>query len=529
MAKKATTRKKKAAKGVTSGAPSAAAPAGLKVPAAGVRVRMYRQGFGDCFLLSFGRGSQKPWHMLIDCGLLTGAPSPDRMRAAVQQIRDETGGALDVVVCTHEHVDHLSGFLHARETWSKMSIGDLWFAWTEDPGNATANHLREERERRKQGLRATTKKLGVLGAGAMGAAAQVEAALTFFGATGSTSDTAAALEFVRDRFGKRPTYLTPGQIQAPPGLPGVRFYVLGPPTVEALLKKSDPSSKAPEVYHAAGAMTADSAFFAAAAGAGGDVSKDEQCTRADRSSPFEAVFRIAVRGVEKGARRATDEERYLHNLYYARSRRESDVIYLGGRPVRRSKWDAQQDWRRIDTDWLGVAGALAMKLDEDTNNTSLVLAIEFTRSEQVLLFPGDAQVGNWLSWDLCEFSVKDADGKSRRVTAADLLGRTVLYKVGHHSSHNATLKEKGLERMTSERLAAMIPVDEATAKKQGKNGWSMPFPPLLRALNETTAGRVLRADAGEPSGTGKNSADRNWFAKASKVTDLFVDMVIEDS
>jgi hypothetical protein len=34
-----------------------------------------------------------------------------------------------------------------------------------------------------------------------------------------------------------------------------------------------------------------------------------------------------------------------------------------------------------------------------------------------------------------------------KVKAEDLLERTVLYKVGHHASHNATLRQKGLELM----------------------------------------------------------------------------------
>ena len=33
-----------------------------------------------------------------------------------------------------------------------------------------------------------------------------------------------------------------------------------------------------------------------------------------------------------------------------------------------------------------------------TNNTSLVLAIERIADGKVLLFPADAQEGNWLSW-----------------------------------------------------------------------------------------------------------------------------------
>src|SRR5215469_4195984 len=41
-----------------------AAPATTKV-----RVRMYRQGLGDCFLLTFGLGGDEK-HILIDCGTL---------------------------------------------------------------------------------------------------------------------------------------------------------------------------------------------------------------------------------------------------------------------------------------------------------------------------------------------------------------------------------------------------------------------------------------------------------------------------
>ena len=36
-----------------------------------VRIRMYRQGLGDCFLLTF-YGDGGPHHILIDCGVLSG-------------------------------------------------------------------------------------------------------------------------------------------------------------------------------------------------------------------------------------------------------------------------------------------------------------------------------------------------------------------------------------------------------------------------------------------------------------------------
>ena len=104
------------------------------------------------------------------------------------------------------------------------------------------------------------------------------------------------------------------------------------------------------------------------------------------------------------------------------------------------------------------------------------------------------QVGNWESWHVGK------NGKERRwtvggrkVTTEQLLNRTVLYKVGHHGSHNATLREKGLEMMTDPRLAAMVPVDEYIAHE--KKHWTrMPFAPLMHRLRELAKAGVLQAD-----------------------------------
>ena len=50
------------------------APSVSQIPdGARVRIRMYRQGLGDCFLLTFW-GDSQPRHILIDCGVLTGTP-----------------------------------------------------------------------------------------------------------------------------------------------------------------------------------------------------------------------------------------------------------------------------------------------------------------------------------------------------------------------------------------------------------------------------------------------------------------------
>ncbi len=70
-----------------------------------------------------------------------------------------------------------------------------------------------------------------------------------------------------------------------------------------------------------------------------------------------------------------------------------------------------QSWRRIDGDWLGASREFAIKLDNATNNTSLVLAFEIDGG-RTLIFAADAQVGSWLSWADLDWTV---DG--RNVTA----------------------------------------------------------------------------------------------------------------
>ena len=163
--------------------------------------------------------------------------------------------------------------------------------------------------------------------------------------------------------------------------------------------------------------------------------------------------------------------------------------------------EASQAWRTIDTDWLRAFGQLALDLDSDTNNTSLVLAFEFVDTREVLLFVGDAQVGNWQSWAKVKYNVP---GTSKPMAAHDLLARTVFYKVGHHCSHNATLKKGGLELMQDEDLVAFIPLDKTTAKAQGKKdengvpkGWDMPAGPLFKALKKRAGERVVISDVKE--------------------------------
>jgi beta-lactamase superfamily II metal-dependent hydrolase len=161
-----------------------------------------------------------------------------------------------------------------------------------------------------------------------------------------------------------------------------------------------------------------------------------------------------------------------------------------------------ESWRQIDGAWLTEAADLALQLDSATNNTSLVIAIELEDGD-VLLFAGDAQVGNWLSWQKLKWTVE-----GREVSGPSLLRKTIFYKVGHHGSRNATLRQLGLEQMDRLKVAA-IPVNEEMAKKKG---WGhMPSKPLVSALNQKTNGFVLRSDADAPATALNTTSDKLFF------------------
>jgi hypothetical protein len=149
-----------------------------------------------------------------------------------------------------------------------------------------------------------------------------------------------------------------------------------------------------------------------------------------------------------------------------------------------------ESYRAIEDDWLASAGTLALQLDANTNNTSLVLAFEFIDTGEVFLFPGDAQVGNWLSWDKYTWKIQQPGGASEEVTAQELLARTRFYKVGHHGSHNATPKSV-IERLPKN-VAVLVPT-------QGDKPFpTIPEPKLLAALEARSGDRVVRSDGTGP-------------------------------
>ncbi len=540
----------------------------LIAPPGGVTVRMYRQGLGDCFLLAFGgqvdsKHQPRQHYVLIDCGVHSRQDDgPPRLRQVMEDIEQATGGEIDVVVATHEHADHLSGmadtqgpFVQKNATGKpRLRITEFWVGWTEQVGNPQADRLRRKRgatraaldkamaklqaaaeKAQAQALKQNAKKkaakkknapdeppephevlrglldfermpgssdLGMQGKGQQLAAGHVNGKLS-----DKASSNAVALELLKTN-SKRVRYCNPGEVRTLPGNDQVRVYVLGPPRDEDLLSrdlelgaKHDPDRPDRETYLSGGRL--EQTFLSSPALHTDDDQGDAPQLPLDARYPFDADKRQRVfdRPSDRPSKK-TQEARYWEPQRSAATQQFYQEQYLG----------SANDWQRIDGDWMGVAEQLALNLDSDTNNTSLVLAFECGAQGKgrVLLFVGDAQVGNWLSWRTVDWKgVKPAPGEN---LGDELMKRTVLYKVGHHGSHNATIKQDpdhkseehpqgapcGLELMPTD-LVAMIPVDQTAARKKMPIPWHMPHPPLYRRLLEKADGRVLRSDGQAPT------------------------------
>ena len=426
---------------------------------------MYRQGLGDCFLISLLQPPTQDFHLMIDCGVILGTKDAGaKLQAVIADIIRTTDGKVDVLAVTHEHYDHVAGFVLADDLFAapgdradpkKLAVEEVWFAWTEDPKDKLAQKLRKSRADKIAALSAMVQRMD--GIGATGRLPEAVDSLRFFGIGSDgkkVGDTAQAMINAKG-FASKVSYRTPGEKIDLPKAPAVTFYVLGPPKDEKSLKKTDSTT---EVYHLG--LESLSTAVMAAAGFDPDGSGND---------PYPPFDRAYARQLDRIRRGEGDDQGavFIRDMYIgpAKPTPETDV-----------------SWRQIEDDWLGGAETLGLALDSATNNTSLVLAIEVKASKQVLLFPADAQVGNWLSWQNVEWD---------HVTTEDLLKRTVFYKVGHHGSHNATLKQHGLEMMTNLGVA-FIPVDHemAVLKRWGK----MPLEGLVAALKEHCGDMVIRVD-----------------------------------
>jgi len=469
-----------------------------------VNVRMYRlHELGDCFLLTFESGA-KSCRMLIDCGSFrNGGDSIARLQQIAEQLRKDVGAGerLDVVVGTHQHNDHLSGFVHCEKEFRGIGVDQVWLSWLDDPKDAKAQSIGKAHDNLKLQLAAARDELSAVWKGRSATHPRAARALEvlndmlgFYGAHAAAGGPpelpARGVRILKTLGSKKPLYLRPGRTLDLPALPAgtVRVHVLGPPRKEALLNRKDPKK--------------GESYDHALAGAGLLASRVLEASKA------------------KSRTASPEEDDYPFNQVYKRRRTSERSPELAKMLLAyRKRTDA---WRTIDDDWLETAGALALFLDEFTNNSSLVLAIELVESGKVLLFAADAQTGNWSSW-------KDVVWEQPGVKTDDLLSRTVFYKVGHHASHNATLVE-AFEKVNHPDLVAVIPVHKKDPNITKTNGWKMPATNLFKRLREKTENRVLQMDGVNPPSCNptKDPARAAWkrVGITPKTSDLAIELEI---
>jgi hypothetical protein len=489
-----TPARKRSATSAPAGPPVGSTPASSRAatsavsaaakPAHSVTIRHYCQGIGDCHLLRFPRAEDEDFFMLIDCGVHSSVKCGSETMAKVVADIASVTKRIDVLALTHEHLDHLSAFITAAEEFKTIDIGDVWLAWTENPRDSQAQQLDKYKGEALAALQLASGRLDGQGFGE-----QLDAigqGLThmlgfYFGAAGDRVRSArdAAVDMAKGKI----VYREPGEGPLPlPGVLGINVYVLGPPRDENLLGlKQRPS----EMYGEGFALGSP---MARALTMGFGMNASGAAEDADWDSPFDPelgmklpdALALAAGSVH---RREAQAVTLLRDHYIGSDAPYKSAVHAKA-PLEAKL--LERAWRRIDADWLSVSADLAMQLDQRTNNTSLVLAFEFAESKRVLLFAADAQVGNWLSWQDLKW------GKKGETTGPDLLKRAVFYKVGHHGSHNATLKKNGLELMNSPDLSAFIPVNEADATNIG---WGqMPFNDIVARLDSLTNNRTVRAD-----------------------------------
>ncbi len=311
-----------------------------------VRIRMYNVGFGDCFLLEFPRANETPFRVLVDCGAHTsGYPRPGwkPAEAVAQIIEDITepgqDPALDVIVASHAHQDHVSGF--GAPAWDDVTVSEVWLPWTENPKDEEAKVIRDRQNKLAMGLELAFQQpaFNQRWLPAKEGQAQMNA-LRALAANSRKNET--AMNTLHHGFRGKPKRRFLSSVNSrkivPRGCPDLTVHVLGPSRDPEVIRDMDPPAGQSYLrYRTSVNSVVDSVL-------------NRPFTRSFTLSPadYEASYEARVSDEIKEAA--------------ASMMRDDDLT-------------------------------VAVSLDKAVNGTSLMLMFEF--GEAFLLFPGDAQWGTW--------------------------------------------------------------------------------------------------------------------------------------
>ena len=412
---------------------------------ASLSVRMYDVGFGDSFLFTFpAKGGRRP-KVLVDCGVHSGGPGPVPIKKIVEAILEDVTEKgqprIDLVIATHRHRDHVSGFEQAA--WKDVRVDEVWMPWTEHPTDPDARAIREVQAKKAQKLALAFAHLDL--------PADQKKALQAVAENNLTN--AKAMETLHTGFkGNPPRRFLPEKTGGPrswkeDGFPFTTVHLLGPSRSQNVIRDMNPPP--------------DESFLRAAALAAAGMSR----------SPFEPRWHLSAAG--------PDFEAWWSKL--ARDRREESDEADETTPLRlddphfTARWLDRLGLRHAELKSVEEKGkddpfAAAVSLEAAVNGTSLMLMFEVGKA--FLLLPGDAQWGTWHQ------ALTDPEW-------GELLKKTSFYKVGHHGSHNATPVDF-VKLLQGNGLSAMV----STGTKPFD---SIPRLPLLDALKAKSS-RIVRSD-----------------------------------
>jgi beta-lactamase superfamily II metal-dependent hydrolase len=345
---------------------------------AGIRVRMFRIGFGDFFLLSVpAAGGSK--HILIDCGVH--ATDLKTIRTAVQQMAQDCNFHLSLVIMTHRHADHISGFGTCSNIFKQITVDRVWMPWFENRSDKTALAF-------QAGLTSLATRLKMQLA-MRNDERSLELAKMADNITGGLNAAGVAanqkaLDVLHGGFKNKvePDYYKAGDTAKLPDdliQAGLTAEILGPPIDPKLIAQMNRKS---QQYLA------------------GDTDTEDETAK---------LFSKAFECDEKAYQVAT--------LKF---------------------FDADEIKALIDEAQPDVLAARAAAADKTLNNQSLVVLFGF--AGKYLLFAGDAQWGNWENF-LYEGAYGTSGHTELTPKAKAILNKIDFYKVGHHGSTNATPKD----------------------------------------------------------------------------------------
>jgi beta-lactamase superfamily II metal-dependent hydrolase len=346
--------------------------------AVGIRVRMFRIGFGDFFLLSVPAGDGRK-HILIDCGVH--AKDLGTIRSAVEQMAEDCGRHLSLVIMTHRHADHISGFATCSDIFREITVDAVWMPWFENPSDKAAAAFQANLTAIASRLAARLNARGHSDTPEFAMLGNITGALD---AVAGISSNQKALDVLHNGFKNKvdPTYYQAGDApKLPPDLvdAGLAAQILGPPIDSSLIAQ----------------MTNKAQQYLAEMDVEEDVKID----------PFSDACRTSAAGYP-------------------------DVAFKFYRP--------DEIQRLVDAAQPQALAARAAAADKTLNNQSLVVL--FSIAGKNLLFAGDAQWGNWE-----HFLYGGAFGTPGHTQMTDkaqsILSNIDFYKVGHHGSANATPKD----------------------------------------------------------------------------------------